>query len=312
MDRIGSRMGWQFQFVLLAAIWGSSFLYIKVLDRHWPALWVALGRCTLGALTLVIIVRLTGERLSRDRRLWAHCAVVAVISNAVPFTLFAYGEKHTSSIVAGLWNATTPLWVLILALLAFREERTTRSRVAGLAVGFAGVVLLLGPWRGITGGALTGQLACAAAAACYGLAFLYIRRYIAPRSDSGPSLAAAQLICATAMLAVFAPLSGAPSFDLGWAAVGSLLGLGVLSSGVAFALNYAIVRARGATRASTVTYLIPVFATILGVAVLGEPLQWNQPAGTALLLSGIAVSQGRLRPRSLAPVAVRSDPIRAR
>src|SRR5205823_3586810 len=151
------------------------------------------------------------------------------------------GEQHTSSIVAGLWNATTPLWVLILALLAFREERPTRSRLAGLLVGFAGVALLLGPWRGVSGGALTGQLACGIAAACYGLAFLYIRRYVAPRAETGPALAAAQLICATVMLALVAPLSRGPSLDLGWAGVGSLLGLGALSSGVAFALNYAIV-----------------------------------------------------------------------
>ena len=308
----GTRLGWQFQFVLLAAIWGSSFLYIKVLDRHWPALWVAFGRVTLGALTLVVIVALTRQRLSRDRRLWGHCAVVAVLYNAVPFTLFAYGEKHTSSIVAGLWNATTPLWVLILALIVFREERPTRARMAGLVAGFAGVALLLGPWRGIAGGALTGQLACAAAGACYGLAYLYTRRYLSARAESGTSLAAVQLICATGMLALCLPLSGGPSLDLGWAGVGSLLGLGVLSSGVAFALNYAIVRARGPAQASTVTYLIPVFATILGVAVLGEPLEWNQPVGTALLLAGIAVSQGRLRPRRLAVVAVRSDPVRIR
>lgn len=288
-------MSWRVQFVLLSAIWGSSFLFIKVLDRHWPALWVALGRVALGALTLVVIVRLTGKRLSGDPRLWGHCAAVAVFSNAVPFTLFAFGEKHTSSIVAGLWNATTPLWVLILALLAFREERPTRSRLAGLMVGFAGVTLLLGPWRGLTGGALSGQLACASAAACYGLAFLYTRRYLASRPETGPSLAAAQLICATVMLAALVPLSRAPSPHLGWQGIGSLLGLGVLGSGVAFALNYAIVRARGATRASTVTYLIPVFATILGVVVLSEPLRWNQPVGAAILLGGIAVSQGRLR-----------------
>ncbi|HUZ28741.1 MAG TPA: DMT family transporter [Solirubrobacteraceae bacterium] len=290
---------WQLQFVLLSAIWGSSFLFIKVLGERWPPLWVALGRVTLGALTLLVITRAGRARLSRDPRLWLHCAVVAVFFNAAPFTLFAYGEQHTSSIVAGLWNATTPLWVLVISLIAFGEERPTASRVGGLAVGFAGVVLLLGPWRGLAGGALTGQLACAGAGLCYGLGFPYMRRFLSWRPESGAALSAMQLVSATAMLALFIPLSRGPSLALSWQALASLLALGVLGSGVAYALNFAIVRARGAAVASTVTYLIPVFATILGVVVLGEPLRWNQPAGTALLLTGIAVSQGRLHTRSL-------------
>ena len=299
-------LGWPAQFVLLSAIWGSSFMFIKVLDERWPPLWVALGRVTFGALTLLVIAWASRARLSAEPRMWLHCAVVAVLFNAAPFTLFAYGEHHTSSIVAGLWNATTPLWVLIISLIAFGQERPTRARVAGLALGFAGVALLLGPWRGIGGGALTGQLACAAAAFCYGLGFPYTRRFLSSRPEGGVALSAMQLVCATAMLALFIPLSRGPTLHLSWQAVGSLLALGILGSGVAYALNFAIVRAKGAGVASTVTYLIPVFATILGVAVLGEPVEWNQPVGTSLLLAGIAMSQGRLRLPGPVAVAVRS------
>jgi drug/metabolite transporter (DMT)-like permease len=290
---------WQFEFVLLSAIWGSSFLFIKVLGEHWPALWVALGRVSLGAVTLLVIALFTRARLPREPRVWLHCAILAVLFNAAPFTLFAYGEQHTSSIVAGLWNATTPLWALVFSLIAFGAERPTAHRVLGLAVGFGGVALLLGPWRGIAGGALAGQLACAGAAVCYGLGFPYLRRFLASRPETGAAVSAVQLVCATAILAVFIPLSHSPTFHLGWQPVGSVLALGILGSGVAYALNFAIVRARGAGVASTVTYLIPVFATVLGVVVLGEPLHWNQPAGTALLLAGIAFSQGRLDARKL-------------
>jgi drug/metabolite transporter (DMT)-like permease len=298
---------WQLQFVLLSAIWGSSFMFIKVLGEHWPPLWVALGRVAFGALTLVFISLASRARMPCEPRVWLHCAVLAVFFNAVPFTLFAYGEQHTSSIVAGLWNATTPLWVLVISLIALREERATGDRIGGLVVGFAGVALLLGPWRGIAGGALTGQLACAGAAFCYGLGFPYARRFLTSRPESGAALSAIQLLCATALLAVFIPLSRGPTLHLGWKPVGSLLALGILGSGVAYALNFAIVRARGAGVASTVTYLIPVFATILGVVVLGEPLHWNQPVGTAVLLGGIAVSQGRLRPGGLAATVRRRD-----
>jgi drug/metabolite transporter (DMT)-like permease len=297
---------WQLQFVLLATIWGASFLFIKVLDRHWPALWVSLGRVALGAAALVVLVVVRREGLPREPKVWLHCAVAAVLFNAVPWTLFAYGEQHTSSIVAGLWNATTPLWVLIISLAAFGEERPSAARIAGLLVGFGGVALLLGPWRGFGGGQLIGNACCAGAALCYGFGFPYTRRYLAGRPESGVVLSAAQLLCATAMLAVFVPLARAPTTHIGLDGLGSLLALGALGSGVAFAINYAIMRARGAGTASIVTYLVPVFSTILGVAVLSETLHWNQPAGTLVLLAGVAISQGRFVPRR--PVSVRPLP----
>ena len=293
MRRTRPSLPWQAQFLVLAATWGSSFLFIKVLDRHWSALWVAFGRIAVGALTLALLVRLRREHFPRHPRVWLHCAVLAVLFNAVPWTLFAYGEHRTSSIVAGLWNATTPLWVLLLSLAVFDESRPTRSRLAGLGLGFVGVATLLGPWRGLGGGALIGHLACAGAAACYGLGFPYTRRYLAGRAESGVVLSATQLTCATVVLGGFLPLAPGPTLHIGLDGAGSLLGLGALGSGMAFAINYSLVRAKGIATASTVTYLIPVFSTALGALVLGETLHWNQPAGTVVLLAGIAISQGR-------------------
>jgi drug/metabolite transporter (DMT)-like permease len=298
---------WEVQFLSLAAIWGASFLFIKVLDdHHWPALWLAFGRVSLGAAALVVLLLLRRERLPADRRVWIHCAVAALLFNTVPWTLFAYGEQHTSSIVAGLWNATTPLWVLVISLIAFSEQRPTRARALGLATGFAGVALLLGPWRGFGGGQAIGDIACAGAAICYGIGFPYTRRYLAGGPETGVALSACQLLCATAMIAVVLPLSRLPTAHIGLDGVGSLLALGALGSGIAFAINYSLVRSRGASAASTVTYLIPVFSTVLGAAVLGETLHWNQPAGTVLLLLGIAVSQGRVG--ALAPASSRRRP----
>ncbi|MFL5822677.1 MAG: DMT family transporter [Solirubrobacteraceae bacterium] len=297
-----TQSAWKTQFLLISLIWGSSFLFIKVLGRHWPAVWVAFGRVTLGALTLVLLVLWRRERFPTDGRVWLHCLVAAALFNAAPFTLFAFGEQHVSSIVAGLWNATTPLWVLIILLLAFPEERPNRARVVGIMVGFGGVALLLGPWRGLGGGQLVGHLACAGAALCYGLGFPYTRRYLASRSESGVVLSACQLTCAVVVLALFLPLSSTPTTHIGLQGWGSLLALGALGSGLAYALNYAVIRARGSAIASTVTYVIPVVATILGAAVLGESLQWNELVGAMVLLLGIAITQGRpaaiLRARS--------------
>jgi drug/metabolite transporter (DMT)-like permease len=289
-------MGWRVQFLLLSATWGSSFLFIKVLDRHWPALWVAFGRVALGAATLLVLAVVRRERLAFDRRTWLHLLVAAALFNAIPFVLFAYGEKHVPSIVAGLWNATAPLWVVAFALLAFPEEHPTASRVAGLVVGFVGVAVLLGPWRGVHGSELQGQLACAGAGVCYGLAWLYTRRYLASGESSGIALSAGQLLCAVALLGVTIPFAAPPTAHIGPDGLASILTLGVLGTGVAYLFNYAIIRAAGATTAATVTYVVPLFSTILGVVVLSEPVVWNQPVGALILLLGVAVSQGAFSP----------------
>jgi drug/metabolite transporter (DMT)-like permease len=150
------RFGWQGQFLLLSAIWGSAFRFIKVLAEHWSALWVAFARIALGAATLLLLVGARRERLSSSGRAWLHCTGAAALFVSIPWTLFAYGEQHTSSIVAGLWNAATPLWVLLLSVAAFADERPTIDRTAGLGIGFVGVATLLGPWRGLDGGQLIG------------------------------------------------------------------------------------------------------------------------------------------------------------
>jgi drug/metabolite transporter (DMT)-like permease len=190
---------------------------------------------------------------------------------------------------------------MLTAIAAFPEEHPDSKRVAGLAIGFAGVALVLGPWRGLGHGALEGQLACAGGAACYGLGFPYMRRYLAGRTSSAVALSAGQLLVATVLLAIAVPFTSAPTGHLPLDAIGSLLALGVLGSGVAYALNYTIVRIAGATVASTVTYVIPIWSTVLGVVVLGESLSWNQPLGAVVLLAGIAVSQGH-RPRVRVPL----------
>lgn len=291
---------WRIQFLLTAGIWGSSFVFIKVLGRHWPAVWVAFGRITVGAITLALLVALRRERYPTDRRLWLHCLVAAALFNAAPFTLFAFGEQHTSSIVAGLWNATTPLWVLVVLLAVLPEEHVSAERMTGLAVGFAGVLVVLGPWR-IAGGQLIGHLECAGAAICYGLGWPYTRRYLAGQSESSVVLSAGQLICATALMVPVVLLTGDAPAGAGLKQVGSLIALGALGSGVAYLLNYTVIRAAGAAVASTVTYIVPIVATVLGVLVLGERLSWNLPVGTLILLTGIAMSQGRIQhpvPRS--------------
>jgi len=293
------------EFVVLSAIWGGSFALIKVaVDGGVAPLWVALWRCLFGALTLWILCLATRTAPSGDRRVWGHAVVVALLFNAVPFALFAYGETHISSVLAGVWNATTPLATLVFVLALVRAERPTVRRLLGLATGLVGVLVVLGVWRSLPSGLLSGTVACLAATMCYGAGFAYTRRFFSGRSESAAVLSAVQVTCATLELALVTPLAaGVP----GWPGVGaaaSLVVLGALGTGLAYVLNVRIIRAAGSTVASTVTYVVPLWSTLFGAVLLGEPLTWNTAAGAVLVVAGVVLSRNPASRRSDRPAAM--------
>lgn len=290
-----SLMRWLPGLLVLGAIWGSSFLFIKVgISQLHPA-YVAFGRVASGAVTLLVILILMRASLPRSFASWGHNAVVAVIGVAAPFTLFGYGEQRVSSILAGIWNSITPLVVLPLAVIVFRTEKMTARRLIGLILGVIGAFIILGVWQGSGDSSLAGQLMCLAAASCYGVAIPYTQKFLSRRPESGLAMSAAQLIVASAVLALVAPVLGAPVPDLGelsWQVIGSVLTLGAVGTGIAFVIHLRNIRVVGATTASMVTYIIPIFATALGAVVLGERIAWYQPIGAAAVLLGVAVAQG--------------------
>ena len=295
---------WLPGFFVLALIWGSSYLFIKVGVAELHPLHLTLYRVAIGASTLLIILLATRDRLPRDLRLWAHLFVVAGIGVALPFTLFGYGEQRVDSTLAGLWNATTPLVVLPMAVLVFRTERLSLNKVIGLLLGFSGVLVLLGIWQGVDGTQLTGQLMCFAAAACYGVVIPYQKKFVTGGAQSGAALAAAQLLLATGQLAVVAPLVAGPPpllWTLSGNVIASIVALGALGTGIAFIFMFRTIRLAGASTASMVTYLIPLVATLAGVVVLREDLSWYQPVGGLIVLAGVAVSQGLLSRRRRNP-----------
>src|SRR3982751_2396101 len=146
MADVKNKTVWLASFLALAAIWGTSFLFIKVGVRELHPLWLTFARVAAGTAVLLVVLVVTRDRLPREPRLWGHLAVVAALGVSLPFTLFGYGEQRVPSVLAGIWNAATPLVALPLAVLLFRTERMTRARAAGIAVGFAGVLLVLGVW----------------------------------------------------------------------------------------------------------------------------------------------------------------------
>jgi drug/metabolite transporter (DMT)-like permease len=283
------------QFGALALIWGVSFLLIKLGERSFAPLQVSFGRTLIGAVTLVVVSSWRRQRLPGSWKTWGHLLIAGLLLNALPFSLFAYGEQHVSSVLAGIWNATTPLFALPVAVVMIPEEHLTRKRAVGLLLGFAGVLVVLGVWQGLGATSLTGNVLCLAAAACYGLGFPYARRHLATRPEGPLSLATGQLLCGALELGIITPLLTHAPTHTTTDAILAILALGALGTGVAYILNYALIRSIGATNASTVTYVIPVFSTLAGVICLNEPLSLNQPVGAIIILLGAAITQGRLR-----------------
>ncbi len=292
----GSRtVPWQATFLALAAIWGCSFWWIKLGLGTFAPVQVAFVRLAVGAATLVVIASLTRTPLPRRLSTWRHLFVVSLFFNSVPFTLFAFGETHVSSVLAGIINATTPLTTLVVVMVAFPEERPTRERIAGLLVGFAGALVVVGVWQGLGAGEWLGIAACGGAVACYGVAFPYMRRHLTGLPDGAIALTTGQVLCGAAVLLPFAILAGPVPGPVRADALLGMLGLGALGSGVAYLLNFGVIRSAGSTTASTVTYVTPLFAVVVGVAFLGEGISWNEPIGGLVVLAGVAIAQGRVR-----------------
>jgi drug/metabolite transporter (DMT)-like permease len=281
--------------ILLALLWGSNFLLIKVGIRGVSPVQLTLARLALGAVVLVAFVAARREPMPRTAALWGHLAVAALVANVVPYFLFGWGEQRVASAVAGSLNATTPLFTLAIARATGTERRMGPARMVGLLVGFAGAVVALAPWRTGTFTHLgAGQLACLLASASYGVSYVYMRRFLTGRGFPALALAASQLTAATVLLALTAPLTARQPVTLTAAVTVSVLALGLLGTGAAYVLNYRLIADEGPTPASTVTYLLPVVALTLGIVVLGEAVSWTLFAGTALVLLGIAISEGRL------------------
>ncbi|MDF3291698.1 DMT family transporter [Streptomyces silvisoli] len=286
---------WRIRFLALALIWGFSFLFIKVATEAFAPLQVTLGRMVFGTAVLVTVLAVKRQRLPRAGRVWGHLLVAAFLLNALPFSLFAYAELTIPSTLAGICNATTPLFSMLLSVVALAEDRPTRRRLAGVGLGFAGVLTVLGAWQGFSGQDPLGTSLALIASASYAVGWIYVRRTLANTGESSLSLSAGQLALGTLQLAVVTPLFTSPPSSFPIASVLSVVALGALGTGLAFLVQYGLVQEAGPTIATMVTYLVPVVATTAGVFLLGEHLTWNEPVGAVIVLMGAALTQTRSR-----------------
>jgi drug/metabolite transporter (DMT)-like permease len=279
---------------LLALLWGSGFLFVKLALRGLSPVQVVLGQVAFGAAVLLLVLAVRRQPLPGVPRQWAYLAGMAVLANIAPYLLFSWSEQRISSGLAGVLSGTTPLCTLLLAR-AFGVGRLTAAKLLGLLLGLAGVVLLAAPWRdGPRAASLVGVLAALGGAACYAGSYVYARRLLTNRGTQPLVLAAAQLAAGTVLLGAAAPWIGRQPVSLTGTVAISVAVLGVLSTGIAYVLNYRLIQDEGPTAASMTSYLAPVVAVVLGIVVVGERLSWNLVVGTAVVLLAVWIAERKL------------------
>jgi len=288
--------------LVLGATWGSSFLFIKVGVEDLSPLMLVEARMLLGAATVVIAAYALGLPLPRTRRLWLDAAIMALLSNVVPFALIAWAETHIASGTASVLNASMPLFTAMLAPFFITEEGMTTPKLVGVLTGFVGVAVFSGGDITDIGSNALGDLAAVAAAACYAIGLVFARLRFS--GEHPLSLSAGQLVSGFVLLTPIAAVLGAREgitlhVDSGL----SVLALGVFNTGFAYVMYLWLVAEVGAVRTSLVTYVIPVTGLLLGWAVLDESIGPAAIAGLVLIVAGIAlVNRAALRrPRPAVP-----------
>lgn len=280
----------------LSTVWGGSFFFNGIAVQELPVFTVVVSRVALAAIILLIIMRLRGERLPQDRRVWTAFFAMGLLNNAIPFSLIVWGQQYIASGVASILNASTPLFTVILAHFLTSDERMTRGRFAGILIGFAGVAVMIGlDAVGELGVGILAQLLCLCGAISYAFAGIYGRRFramgITPMGTATGQVIASSLIMMPLVLVLDRPWAlPLPSLT----AIGALIGVAAISTALAYVLYFRILATAGATNLLLVTFLIPVGAILLGIAFLGETLLPRHIAGMALIGGGLAAIDGRL------------------
>jgi drug/metabolite transporter (DMT)-like permease len=278
----------------LAAMWGLSFLFIKVAVPVVAPLWIVAARCLVGALVLLVVLRIRGTALPRGARVWRDLTILAALGNAVPWGLMAWATQFLPSGLVAVVNALAPTSTLVIAILVGLEAPSLR-RAAGLVLALCGTAIAVSSNLGAPGTVLA-VLAVVLATVCYGAGTVYAKQRV---SGNHPPLAIAtgQVLMA-ALLAIPVAAITAPWPDVSAitpAIAGSLVALGVFGTGAAFLAFYTLIARVGATNSILVTYLIPVVALLAGAVVLGEPLTLVVAVGTALTIGGVWLAQRERR-----------------
>ena len=288
------RKSWLPAYLALGTVWGCSFIFIELGLEFLSPFGVAFIRCALGAITLLIFTKIRKVDLPKDRKIWQKLWVVAMLLNVIPGVLFAFAQQYVTSVLASIINAGTPLMTLVFMLIVFREEKLKPEQIIGLIIGALGVLTVVGVWKDLGDNQLVGVIALLIAISCYGASYPYSTRNVIPLKLKPEALATGQLIMASVTLLPFFIINGISNDFYRPQSVIAMLCLGIFGSGFAYIWNFAITAAAGSAIASTVTYLTPVVAVIVGFLYLGEVIVWHEIVGALIVIVGALLSQGRL------------------
>jgi drug/metabolite transporter (DMT)-like permease len=286
-----NRLDWLI-FFGLGLMWGSSYLFIKLAVDDFGTLTLVALRLTVGALLLWSVVRIAHQPLPRERRVYGHLLVMAIINITIPFLLITWAEQSVESSLAAILTSPVPLFAIVLSSLFLADEPMRVNGLAGLVVGFVGVVIVTS--RGLTasGSSLTGEIALLGAAFSYACGAVYSRRNVrglAPMIPATFQVTFAAILTGTLAILFEHPWTARPDGQ----AIFSILWLGIFGSGLAYLFVFRLFAHWGATRTTLVAYLLPPVGIVLGFLVLQEPVDARLILGTGLIIAGVGLVNSR-------------------
>jgi drug/metabolite transporter (DMT)-like permease len=293
-----TRIDWVI-FLALGFMWGSSYLFIKLAVDSFGTFTLITLRLLIGAAFLWLVLLVSRTPLPRDRRAYGHLIVMGIINIAIPFGLITWAEQSVDSALAAILNSTVPLLVIVIAPMFLPDEPIRLNGLVGLAIGFIGVVLIVSPGLAGAAGTITGQLALLGSSTSYAIGNVYARRNVRglpPMIPAVLQVTVALLIVGTLALALERPWETSHPDLQGWF---SIVWLGIFGSGLAYLAYFRLLSRWGATRTSMVAYMLPVVGIVLGFLVRREPIDISLIAGTALVIAGVALVNGRWGRRRL-------------
>jgi drug/metabolite transporter (DMT)-like permease len=292
-------------YAVAGLIWGASFLFIELALTFLTPVGVAFGRTAFGALAMVVAMLVFRTKLPTSWEAWKHLTIAGLMMSSIPFVLFSYAQTEVTSALAAIINAVTPIATVIVILIAFRSEKLKPHVIIGIVIGLVGVLVVLGAWQGFDENNPLAIIAMIVAVFLYGIGTPYVRKYVTPLNLATEVSVFGQVGTAALTLLPIYLLTGplitaVPDLS----SVAAIVTLGALGSGVAYLLYYKILDIVGSAIASSVTYITPIIAVVLGVWLLGEELHWYEPVGGLIVILGAAISQGSVltlfRRRSIA------------
>lgn len=284
------------KFIFLALLWGSSFFFIKIAMETLSWGQVAWSRVVAGGIFMLVFWAISREKLPKNLKLWGHIAVAGVIGIGIPFIFFPWAEQYITSAVATIYNGLTPIMTAIIAVYVLRVENFNRNQAVGVLIGLAGLVVVIAPWT-ITdlGGTFWGQIAALAAAVMYGFSGTYLKKFVFPMGASAKAISIIEVGAAAVFILLLTPFLAVGPVTIDWTTIVSIAVIGLGGTGLAYLWFNDVLESWGPTRASSVTYVMPIVGIMLGVVFLGESLHWYEPVGGAIVIAGVLIMRRQVK-----------------